>query len=77
MCGSDEGLDREYGMMKTMLSNVHDDGLLYCPADSSREIKDTSYPLIDGLMALACENHYELDGNPRWLDWIQVRAVVI
>lgn len=35
MCGSAEGLDREYEMMKTLLSCVHDNGLLYCPADSA------------------------------------------
>src|SRR5207244_4675838 len=33
MCGSEEGLDREYGLMKTLLSNIHDDGLLYCMGD--------------------------------------------
>ena len=33
MCGSEECLDREYGMMKTMLSNVREDGLLYYPID--------------------------------------------
>ena len=74
VCGSDEGLDREYGLMRTMLNNVHEDGLLYCPGDFGGIPKDTSYPLVDGLMALACENHYALDGNPRWLEYIQLLA---
>jgi len=74
MCGSEEGLDREYGMMKTMLSNVHDDGLLHCPGDSPGMPRGTSYPFIDGALALACETHYALDGNPRWLDYVHLLA---
>jgi len=69
MCGSDAFLDREYGMMKAMLSNVRDDGLLYYPIDGNR-VGNSCYPDINGILALACEIHYQLDGNPQWLDWI-------
>ena len=70
MCGSEEFLDRQCGMMKAMLSNVREDGLLYYPIDGNR-LGNTCYPDINGILALACENHYHFDGNPKWLDWIQ------
>ena len=70
MCGSEEFVDREYGMMKAMLSNVREDGLLYYPIDGNR-LANTCYPDINGILALACETHYHLDGNPKWLDWIR------
>jgi hypothetical protein len=71
MCGSDQSLDRHYGMMKAMLSNVRDDGLLYYPTEGYR-IKNTSYPAVNAMLALACENHHAFDGNARWLDWIEL-----
>jgi hypothetical protein len=74
MCGSDEGLEQEYGTMKTLLSCIHEDGLQYCPAESGGAPKDTSYPAIDGILALACENHYALDGNLLWLEYIGLLA---
>jgi hypothetical protein len=71
MCGSDQSLDRQYGMMQAMLSSVRDDGLLYYPTEGYR-IKNTSYPAVNAILALACENHYAFDGNQSWLDWIQL-----
>ena len=71
MCGSDQGLDRQLGMMNAMLSNVWEDGLLYYPTEGYR-IKGTSYPMVNGILALACENQYVMDGNAHWLDWIQL-----
>ena len=73
MCGGDEFLDEEYGMMRAMLSNVREDGLLYYPVEGYR-VKNTSYPAVNALLALACENHYVLDKNSQWLDWIQLLA---
>ena len=70
MCGSDAFLDREYGMMKAMLSNVREDGLLYYPVDGNRA-GNSSYPDVNGILGLACENHYLLDGNAGWLEWIR------
>src|SRR5438552_2986482 len=71
MSGSDQSLDRQYGMMRAMLSNVRDDGLLYYPTEGYR-IKNTSYPAVNAMLALACENHHTFDGNGRWLDWIEL-----
>jgi hypothetical protein len=73
MCGSDAFVDEEYGMLKAMMSNVGEDGLLYYPVEGYR-VKNTSYPAVNALLALACENHYVLDDNPQWLDWIQLLA---
>lgn len=69
MCGSEEFLDRQYGMMKAMLSNVRADGLLYYPIDGNR-LGNTCYPDVSGILALACENHYRFDGNQQWLEWV-------
>jgi hypothetical protein len=71
MSGSGQSLDRQLAMMKTMLSLVGRDGLIYYPTEGYR-IKGTSYPMVNGIFALACENHYAMDGNDRWLDWIQL-----
>jgi hypothetical protein len=73
MCGSNEFLEQEHGMLNAMLSNVREDGILYFPLEGYR-LKDTSYPAVNGLLALACENHYALDNNPQWLEWIQLLA---
>jgi hypothetical protein len=70
MSGSDEFLDRQYGMMKAMLSNVRQDGLLYYPIDGNR-LGNTCYPDVSGILALACDNQYQFDGNAQWLDWIR------
>lgn len=74
MCGSDEFLDRQAGMIAALLSNVREDGLLYYPADSDGPAKNSSYPDVNGILALACENHYNMDGHRQWLDWIQLLA---
>ena len=71
MCGSQQSLDRQAGMMRAMMGTVGADGLLYYPTEGYR-IKGTSYPMVNGIFALACDNHYALDENPRWLDWIQL-----
>lgn len=71
MSGSQQSLDRQLGMMKAMLGTVGADGLLYYPTPGYR-IKGTSYPMVNGIFALACENHYAMDGNQHWLDWIQL-----
>jgi hypothetical protein len=73
MSGSDQSLDRQFGMMKTMLNTIGEDGLSYYPTEGYR-IKGTSYPMVNGIFALACENQHALDGNPRWLEWIQLLA---
>jgi hypothetical protein len=71
MCGSDQGIDVEYGMMHALLSHIRPDGLMYLPMEEYSR-KDTSYPDTNGIIALACENHYVLDANPLWLEWIKL-----
>jgi hypothetical protein len=70
MCGSDVGLDAEYGLMRALLSAVGDDGLMYNPFDGPGAPKGTSYPQLDALLIFAMYNRYTLDGNPVWLKWI-------
>src|SRR5262249_38880122 len=70
ICGGDEYLDREYGMMSAVLSSI-DNGMLYFPRSDKFNVKDTTYPDVNGMIALAAEIQYTLDGNPRWLDLIQ------
>jgi len=74
MCGSEEYLDRQYGMMSAMLSNFAPDGMLYLPQTDKFNVKGTTYPSINALSALAGEVQFTLDGNPRWLDWIRLVA---
>src|SRR5208283_4706859 len=48
-------------------------GLMYYPTNGFTP-KNTSYPDTSGIVVLALENHYNLDGNPGWLDWIHLLA---
>ena len=68
MCGSEEFLAIEQAMLRSMLSNVREDGLLYFPVEGFRPA-NTSYPAVNAIMALACENYHQLKGDPGWLDW--------
>lgn len=60
-------------MLKAMLDYIREDGLLYYPVPGYRP-KDTTYPDTNGYLVLAIENHYALDGNRQWLDWIALLA---
>src|SRR5439155_3247582 len=73
MCGGDEYLDRQYGMMRAMLTSI-DNGFLYFPRDDQFNVKGTTYPSVNGVVALAGEIQYALDGNPHWLDLIRLLA---
>ena len=75
MCGSDANIDIEYGMMLAILNQVHEDGQVYFP-DLKQEgaPPDTSYPLVNAVVAMACKNWYERDGNETWKDWISLIA---
>lgn len=72
MCGSDEFLDTQAGMIGALFGHVRGDGLLYYPVDSNGPPKNTSYPDVNGILALACENQYNMDGHPQWLEWIRL-----
>ena len=68
MCGSDQNLDIESGAMKAHLNQLSPDGLLYFPLGMEGVPKDTSYPTVDGLTALAMLNWAKRSGNVVWLD---------
>jgi hypothetical protein len=70
MCGSGEFLEQESGILRAMLGYVGKDGLLYAPLQNYR-LKDTAYPETPAILALACDTHYAMDGNPAWLDWMR------
>jgi hypothetical protein len=73
MCGADRGLDLERDIMKKVLSQIGEDGLLYYPVTGSDTVSQgTSYPLSNGLVALAMVTWYERDKNPEWLKWIRL-----
>jgi hypothetical protein len=73
MCGSNEYLDRQYGMMRALLRNI-EDGQLYFPEPDRFNVKGTTYPDVNGIVALAGESQYALDGNNLWLDTIRMLA---
>jgi len=72
MCGSDVGLDHEYGAMRALMSGIREDGLLYYSFDGSGPPKGTSYPQTNASMMFAMLNWYGRDGNPEWLKWVDL-----
>jgi hypothetical protein len=68
MCGRDEFLSIEAAMLRAMLGSIRDDGLLYFPLEGFRP-PNTSYPAVNGIVGLACENYHALNGDPGWLNW--------
>jgi hypothetical protein len=74
MNGDTFGLDAEYGMLRALLSQVRDDGLMYYPFDGQGPPKGTSYPQSNALLMFAIFNHRAIDGNPAWEHWIDLLA---
>jgi hypothetical protein len=72
MSGSNQNMDIEYELMKTILEQIANDGLAYVPVDNDGAPKDTAYPYAVGLIAMAMMNWYERGGNPLWLDYAQL-----
>ena len=70
MCGSDLNLDIEIEMMRAILDQTYDDGLIYYPAEGFHHPKNTTLPWFNGLVVLAIMNWQERDHNPAWNDWI-------
>ena len=68
MCGSTQGLDVECGLMRALLGQVREDGLMFVPIDNDGAPKDTAYPYANGLMVLALLNWNARDGRSQWLD---------
>jgi hypothetical protein len=74
MCGSDYNLDVEYEAMRALLNGIQKDGLMYYPFDGNGFPKGTSYPQSNATTMFAMRNWYGRDGNPAWLDWIDLLA---
>ena len=74
MTGSEFGIDAEFNMMRALLSQIHEDGLMYYPFDGSGPPKGTSYPQSNALMIFAMLNWSARDENPRWLEWMDLLA---
>jgi hypothetical protein len=69
MCGSDFNVEVEYDMMKTLLQQVAEDGQIHYPYGGEGAPVGTSYPLVNGVAALALLSWYQRDANPKWLQY--------
>jgi hypothetical protein len=74
MTGEGFGLGDEAGMLRALLGQVRDDGLMYYPFDGQGPPRGTSYPQTNAVMIFALLNHQALDGNPRWQQWVDLLA---
>ncbi len=74
MCGSDFGLETEYGLMRALMSQIREDGNMYYPFDGSGPPKGTSYPQVSAITVFAMLNWQARDGNAAWRDWIDLLA---
>src|SRR5438105_7008845 len=84
MCGSDEYLDRQYGMMNAFLKNIENDGLMYFPQADNFNVQGTTPPQRPGTSGesryteqhpgarLPC--HQEADPCEAALSSVRVRA---
>jgi hypothetical protein len=74
MTGDDYGLTDEYGMLRALLGEIRDDGLMYYPFQCQGPPEGTSYPQTNACLAMALLNRQALDGNPQWQKWIDLLA---
>ena len=72
MCGSETNLEIEQETMGAILKQIGADGQIYTPISAEGPPAQTSYPLMNGIAALAMLTWYARDDNPAWLDWIQL-----
>jgi hypothetical protein len=68
MCGSEQALDIEAGTMRSYLSQLDDDGVIYSPMEDLGKPKGSSFPDNIGFVAFALANWHERDGRKEWLD---------
>ena len=71
-CGSDQNLDVETEAWQVFLSQIQDDGLLYCPIAGDGPPPNTSYPALNGVLAQALALRVEHDGPEPWMDSLQL-----
>jgi hypothetical protein len=74
MTGNTDMLNAEYGMMKSLLNQIEEDGQMYYPFDGAGPPKGTSYPQINALTIFAMLNFMARDSNPGWKTWIDTLA---
>jgi hypothetical protein len=72
--GSRQGLAAEAGMMRALVGNVHADGLMYYPFDGSGPPRGTSYPQSNASTLFAFLLWHDRDGNPGWLEGVELLA---
>ena len=70
MCGSEQGLDVEYGAMHALLDAVSENGRVYLPFDGPGVPIGTCYPQTVAMTIFAALNFQGRDGNPLWSQWI-------
>ena len=68
MSGSEQALDIELGTMRSYMSNLAEDGIIYSPMVDLGKPKGSCFPDNIGFVAFAIANWYERDGNKQWLD---------
>jgi len=74
MCGSEQNLDVEIGIMNALLSQVDEDGLMYFPPGTRTAPPETSWPTFSGITAMAIMNWSQRDGNPKWNEYTKLLA---
>ena len=74
MSGSHYNLDVEHKMMRALMGQIRKDGQVYYPFDGAGPPKGTSYPQTNALVAFSMINFWARDGNPDWLEWIDLVA---
>lgn len=75
MTGSHQGLDIEAALMRAYLKQIDPEtGLDLYPYGGEGVPEGAAYPYTQGLTALAIDNWYARDGNPKWLDWLRLVA---
>lgn len=74
MNGDAYGIDAEFGLLRALLHEIRDDGLMYYPFDGSGPPKGTSYPQTNASMMGVIQNRQGLDGNAAWQPWLDLLA---
>jgi hypothetical protein len=74
MNGDTFGLEAEYRLLRAMLREVREDGLMYYPFDGAGPPKGTSYPQSNASMMGVILNRQGLDGNVAWQAWLDLLA---
>jgi hypothetical protein len=72
MCGSAANLAVEWATMTAILRRVGNDGQVYTPIAGDGPPTGTSYPVMNGIVALALLTWYGRDQNPHWLAWLRL-----